>query len=89
MTSFGTFIKSEIEKNGWHQTKFGAIIFKKLKLLAKVFEIDYKTMGDLYFAHKFAKDAYEYKCSESVFSVTEVQAKYLKEINTTLGKLTF
>jgi len=44
---------------------------------------------DLYFADKFAKDAYKYKCSESVFSVAEAQTKYLKEVNTTQGKLTF
>lgn len=107
MASFGKFIKTERERNGWSQTEFGALIkintplvsriendkkplaLEKVKLLAEILEIDYEKVKDLYFADKFAKDAYKYKCSERVFSVAEAQTKYLKEINTTQGKLTF
>ena len=87
MASFGKFIKAQREKKGWSQTEFGA--FSKLKLLSELFELEYENLKDLYFADKFAKDAYQHKCSENVFSVAKAQTKYFREINTTQGKLKF
>lgn len=88
-TEFGALIKINTPLVSRIENDKKSISLDKVKLLAKVFEIDYETVKDLYFADKFAKDAYNYKCSESVFSVAEAQTKYLKEVNTTQGKLTF
>lgn len=107
MASFGKFIKTEREKNGWSQTEFGALIknstpavsriendkklltASKLPIISKLFKIDFDVVKDLYYADKFAKEAFENKCSEKVFAVAENQANYLREINTTQGQLKF
>lgn len=107
MASFGKFIKTERERNGWSQTEFGALIkvntplvsriendkkslaLDKIKLLSELFNMDYDTLKDLYFADKFAKEAFKYNCSENVFVVAETQTKYFREINTKQGKLKF
>lgn len=88
-TEFGALIKINTPLVSRIENDKKPLALDKVKLLAKVFEIDYEIVKDLYFADKFAKDAYKYKCSESVFSVAEAQTKYLKEVNTTQGKLTF
>jgi hypothetical protein len=44
---------------------------------------------DLFFADKFAREAFKYKCSESIFSVAEDTANYLRNTNTKQGKLNF
>lgn len=61
----------------------------KLELLAQVLELDYQKVKDLFFADKFAKEAYEYKCSDSIFKVAENQANYIKAKHTKQGKLKF
>ena len=61
----------------------------KLKLLSQLFEVNYNEIKDLYFADKFAKEAFEYKCSENVFKVAETQSTYIQSVNTTQGKLKF
>jgi len=88
-TEFGALIKINTPLVSRIENDKKPLALDKVKLLAKVFEIDYEKVKDLYFADKFAKDAYKYKCSGSVFSVAEAQTKYLKEVNTTQGKLTF
>ncbi len=50
----------------------------KLELLAELFEMDITEIRDLYFADKFAKEAYINKCSDSVFAVAEKENQYLK-----------
>ena len=65
------------------------LALSKVKLLAELFELDFKTVNDLYFGDKFAKEAYKYNCSDKVFAVAETQANYIKTINTTQGILTF
>jgi len=50
----------------------------KLELLAKLFEMNITEIRDLYFADKFAKEAYKNKCSDSVFAVAEKENQYLK-----------
>ena len=61
----------------------------KLKKLSKILNIDYQKINDLFFADKFAKEALKYKCSESVFTVAENNAAYLKNTNTKRAKLNF
>ena len=61
----------------------------KLKKLAEVFEIDLQKVRDLFFADKFAREAFKYKCSDSVFSVAEATANYLKNTNSKQGQFNF
>lgn len=88
-TDFGALVKinmtaiSRIENN---KKKFTA---SKLELLAKLFEMDFNKVKDLYFADKFANEAYQNKCSDAVFTVAENQAKYLKNKNTKQSKINF
>ena len=59
----------------------------KLKTLSELFEIEIQKITDLFFADKFAREAYKYKCSESVFIVAEETVTYIKNKNTVQGKL--
>ena len=61
----------------------------KLKNLAELFEMDLQTVTDLFFADKFAKEAFKYKCSESIFSVAEDAANYYRSTNVKQAKLNF
>lgn len=61
----------------------------KLETLSKLLEIENQEINDLFFADKFAKEALKYKCSESVFSVAENNATYLRNTNIKQGKLNF
>tara|TARA_R110001592_G_scaffold32788_3_gene114500 strand:- start:2267 stop:2590 length:324 start_codon:yes stop_codon:yes gene_type:complete len=88
-TEFGALIKintpaiSGIENN---RKKFS---ISKLELLAELFEMDCQTVKDLYFAEKFAKEAYQYNCSEKVHALAEDQSKYIRNKNTKQGKIKF
>lgn len=88
-TEFGALIKINTPLVSRIENDKKPLALNKVKLLAEILEADYEKLKDLYFADKFAKDAYKYKCSESVFSVAEEQTKYLKEVNTIQGKLKF
>lgn len=61
----------------------------KLKKLSEILKMDSQKINDLFFADKFAKEAYKYKCSESVFSVAEDNAIYLRNKNAKQAKLDF
>ena len=61
----------------------------KLKLLSELFQTDLQTVTDLFFADKFAREAFKYKCSESIFSVAEDTANYIRNTNTKQGRLNF
>ena len=61
----------------------------KLKLLADIFKMKFDEVRDLYFADKFAKEAYENKCSDNVFSLAESETVYLKQTNFKQGSLKF
>jgi len=61
----------------------------KLERLSKILKIDNQKINDLFFADKFAKEALKYKCSESVFSVAENNATYLRNTNVKQAKLKF
>jgi len=51
--------------------------------------LDLQRVTDLFFADKFAREAFKYKCSESIFSVAEDTANYIRNTNTKQGKLNF
>lgn len=53
----------------------------KLNLLSEVFQISNQKINDLFFADKFAQEANKYNCSSNVFSVAEINAKYLRKKN--------
>ena len=61
----------------------------KLKSLSNLFSLDLQNVTDLFFADKFAREAFKYKCSESVFTVAEDTANYLRNTNTKQAKLNF
>ena len=61
----------------------------KLKLLAKLFNTDEQRIIDLYFADKFAREANQYKCSESIFTVAEETSNYLKIKEAKQGEFKF
>ena len=59
----------------------------KLKELSELFDIQLQQVTDLFFADKFAREAFKYKCSESVFSVAEDTANYYRNTIVKQGKL--
>jgi transcriptional regulator with XRE-family HTH domain len=61
----------------------------KLKKLSELYGIDFQQVTDLFFADKFAREAFKYKCSDSIFSVAEDTANYLRNTNTQQGQLNF
>lgn len=61
----------------------------KLRELAKLFDTDFQKITDLFFADKFAEEAYKNHCSKNVFTVAESHTKYLRETNIKQGELKF
>lgn len=61
----------------------------KLKLLSELFQTDLQTVTDLFFADKFAKEAFKYNCSESIFLFAENASKYLRNTNSKQGEFNF
>lgn len=88
-TEFGALIKINTPAVSGIENDRKKFSFTKLEQLSKIFEIEYSVLKDLYFADKFAKEAYKHNCSENVFSVAESQTNYLREINAKQGKIKF
>lgn len=61
----------------------------KLSLLADIFEINLLKIKELYYADKFAREAYKNNCPENVFTVAEKAVAYLKTKNTKQSKIEF
>ena len=61
----------------------------KLKALSMLFKIDEQVIKDLYFADKFAREAFQYSCSETIFSVAEKNVKYIKQKKEIQGQIEF
>jgi transcriptional regulator with XRE-family HTH domain len=76
-TEFGAMIG--INSSAISRIENGTQPFSKEKLLklSELFKIDLQVIKDLFFGDKFAKEAYKYKCSESVFTVAEDNIQYL------------
>lgn len=53
----------------------------KLKELAQLFEMNAQKVTDLFYADKFATEAYKNNCSDNVFVVAEKNIKSLKNTN--------
>jgi transcriptional regulator with XRE-family HTH domain len=88
-TEFGA--KIGINSSAISRIENGTQKFSKTKLesLSKLFNLDMQNVTDLFFADKFAREAFKHKCSESIFSVAEDTANYLKNTNIKQGKLKF
>jgi transcriptional regulator with XRE-family HTH domain len=88
-TEFGA--KIGINSSAISRIENGTQKFSKTKLesLSKLFKLDMQNVTDLFFADKFAREAFKYKCSESIFSVAEDTANYLRNTNIKQGKLKF
>lgn len=61
----------------------------KLKALSNLFNLKEQDIKDLYFADKFAKEAFQYSCSETIFLVAEQNIKYIKQQKETQGQIEF
>ena len=61
----------------------------KLKGLSDLFQKDGQFIKDLYFADKFAREAFQHRCSETIFSVAEQNVKYMKQKKETQGQIEF
>lgn len=60
---------------------------EKLILLSEAVGVDLAKIKIEYFSEKFAKDSFQYECSETVFQVAEEKARYMKSINVKQGDL--
>jgi len=61
----------------------------KLKLLSDILMTDNQKINDLFFADKFAREAFKYHCTNNVFTVAEGTATYLRNINTKQKEIDF
>lgn len=88
-TEFGT--KIGLNTSAVSRIENGSQKFSKSKLkkLSELFKIELQEVTDLFFADKFAREAFKYKCSESVFTVAEDTAKYIRETNSKQGEFNF
>jgi len=59
----------------------------KLKKLSEIFNIDFQVIKDLFYADKFAREAYKNNCSDKVFMVAENTVKYIQDKNSKQAKL--
>lgn len=59
----------------------------KLAELAELFEMDLQKITDLFYADKFATEAYKNHCSENVFVVAESNVRDLKNTNAKQGSI--
>jgi len=70
-----------------HGTK--QISSDKLSVLAELFSIEIDKIKELYFADKFAREAYKFDCPSSVFVAAEEEVRYLKNKNAKQSKINF
>ncbi|MBO6794397.1 MAG: helix-turn-helix transcriptional regulator [Balneolaceae bacterium] len=61
----------------------------KLKNLSELFQVEEQQIRDLYFADKFAREAYKNQCSDSIFSVAEETIKYIRYSKAKQAKIQF
>lgn len=88
-TEFGALVKINSPAVSRIENDKKSFSSSKLPLLAKLFKIDYKIVKDLYFADRFAKEAYKNNCSDKVFLVAENQTRYLRGKDAKQGKIEF
>ena len=61
----------------------------KLRELSELFEMEFQQVNDLFYADKFAVEAYKNHCSDNVFIVADENVKYLKSTNAKQTKISF
>lgn len=88
-TEFGA--KIGINTSAISRIENGSQIFSrsKLKKLSELFDIEIQKVTDLFFADKFAREAFKYNCSNSIFSVAEDTSNYLRNTNSKQGEFNF
>lgn len=88
-TEFGAMIG--INSSAISRIENGTQKFSKDKLdkLSKIFKIELQTIKDLFYADKFAREAYDNQCSDKIFMVAEDTIKYIKNLNTKQAELKF
>lgn len=88
-TDFGA--KIGINSSAISRIENGTQKFSKTKLpkLSELFGASLQEVKDLFYADKFANEAYKNKCSDKVFTVAENTVQYLKTINSKQAKLNF
>lgn len=77
------FAISKIENGSQYFSK------TKLKDLAQIYKIDFIRLNDLFYADKFAMEAYKNNCSDNVFLVADQNVKYLKNSNAKQAEINF
>jgi transcriptional regulator with XRE-family HTH domain len=88
-TEFGALLKINAPLISRIENDKKPLAANKLKLLSEILEMKFEDVRDLYFADKFAKEAFKNKCSDNVFSVAESETVYLKQINAKQSSLKF
>ncbi len=63
--------------------------FASLEKLAKLLNMDYSEIKNLYVADILVGEAHKYGCNDSVFSIAEKQSKYIRSKNVKQGKMKF
>lgn len=58
----------------------------KLEKLAKLLNIEFQKINDLFYGDFFAAEAYKNQCSDNVFTVAEDTVKYIKSKNSKQGR---
>ena len=88
-TDFGA--KIGINSSAISRIENGTQKFSKSKLakLSELFQVELQELTDLFYADKFALEAYENHCSDKVFVVAEDNVKYIKSTNTRQAELKF
>lgn len=88
-TDFGA--KIGINSSAISRIENGTQKFSKSKLskLSELFQVELQELTDLFYADKFALEAYENHCSDNVFVVAEDNVKYIKSTNTKQAELKF
>ena len=66
-----------------------ALNLDKLLLIAKALNADEEEIKKQYLSEKFAKDCFQFNCSESVLTFAVEKIKYYKSIKVKQGKLNF
>jgi len=61
----------------------------KIKVISQIIEIDIKILRDLYFADKFAREAFKNHCSNNVFTAAKETLDYIENKNAKQAELIF
>ena len=60
-----------------------------MKDLAELFDMNFEKVNDLFYADKFAVEAYKNHCSANVFIAAEDNVKYMRSTNAKQSKISF